>query len=144
LPSDGLLDTSDHHRVDFGDEDYVRNRCCETAERAAALLTKVAEPPTLASQHLPATQLSALLLRMCGSGKLTHLLRSVPPCTVLPAAEMYDHAVLDCYRELADLDRQRLLSASSRSAAVVEGSAAKLAWLLLRGSRLGRSVSAKL
>ena len=104
LPSDGLPDISDDHRVDLGDEDYVRNRCCETAERAAALLTKIAELPTLASPHLPATQLSALLLRMCGSGKLTHLLRSVPPCTVLPAAEMYDHAVLDCYRELADLD----------------------------------------
>ena len=40
LPSDGLPDTSDDHRVDLGDEDYVRNRCCETAERAAALLTK--------------------------------------------------------------------------------------------------------
>ena len=104
LPPAGLLDESDDHRVGLGDENYVRDRCCETAERAAALLDRVAQLPTLASPHLPARQLSAQLLRLCGSGKLTHLLRSTPPCMVQPAAVKYDHAVLDCYRELAGLD----------------------------------------
>ena len=104
LPPAGLPDDSDDFRVDLGDEDYVRDRCCETAERAAALLDRVAQLPTLASPHLPARQLSAQLLRLCGSGKLTHLLRSTPPCMVQPAAVKYDHAVLDCYRELAGLD----------------------------------------
>ena len=68
LPPAGLPDDSDDFRVDLGDEDSVRDRCWETAERAAAMLDKVAELPTLASPQLPATQLSALLLRMCGSG----------------------------------------------------------------------------
>ena len=104
LPASGLPDPSDDHRVDLGVEDFARDRCCETAVRAAALLAKVAELPTLASPHLPATQLSALLLRMCGAGKLIHLLRSTPPPSVLPAAELYDRAVLDCYRVVADLD----------------------------------------
>ena len=104
LPASDLPDPSDDHRVDIGGDDFARDRCVETATRAATLLGKVAELPSLASPHLPATQLSALLLRQCGAGKLTHLLRSTPPPTVLPAAELYDLAVLDCYRVIADLD----------------------------------------
>ena len=41
---------------------------------------------------------------MCGSGKLTQLLRSTPPSSVLNVAERYDKAVLECYREVAGLD----------------------------------------
>ena len=104
LPSSGLPDASDSHRVDLGGEDFVRERCNEVSGRAAAFLEKLAELPTLASPHLPAAQLSGLLLRMCGCGKLTHLLRSTPPASVSQAARAYDSALLDCYRELAALD----------------------------------------
>ena len=104
LPPSGLPDASDDHRVDLGGEDHVRQRCNKTAERATALLRKLSELPTLALPHLPAAQLSALLLRMCGCGKLTHLLRSTPPSTAREAAVSYDRALLDCYRELAALD----------------------------------------
>ena len=46
----------------------------------------------------------ALLLRMRGVGKLTHLLRSTPPAQVQPAARAFDEAVLKAYESLADLD----------------------------------------
>ena len=90
--------------MDLGSTDYVLQRCNETADRATVLLCKIAELPTLASPHLPAVQLSALLFRMCGSGKITHFLRSTPPSSVREAAVSFDHAMLVCYRDLASLD----------------------------------------
>ena len=59
----------DVFRIDLGSTDYVLQRCNGTAERATVFLRKVAELPTLASPHLPAIQLSAVLLGMCvGAG----------------------------------------------------------------------------
>ncbi len=72
--------------------------------RTAALLERFAELPALASPHLPAVQSAALLLRMCGCGQATHLLRSSPPTRVQEAARAYDHALLQTYEKLASLD----------------------------------------
>ena len=68
------------------------------------LLGASAELPAKASPHQPAVQIAALLLRMCGCGKVTHLLRSGPPTTTRPAARAYDAALLKSYEELAELD----------------------------------------
>ena len=94
VPHSGMPDARDVYRVDLGGDDYVKQRCNETAERATVLFRTVAELLTLASPHLPAVQFSALLLRMCGCGKLR----------VRKAAASFDHAMLECYRELASLD----------------------------------------
>ncbi len=104
LPAGGLPAPGDDHRVDLGDEDYEAQRCKEVAGRAAALLAKLAELPTHASPQHPAVQLAALLLRHCGCGKVTHLLRSTPPASVREAARSYDAALLQAYEELAALD----------------------------------------
>ena len=104
VPPSGMPDDRDDFRVDLGNTDYVLQRCNATADRAAVFLRKVAELPTLASPHLPAVQLSALLLRMCGGGKITHLLRSTPPGSVREATACFDQAMLDSYAELAALD----------------------------------------
>ena len=47
---------------------------------------------------------SALLLRLCGAGKVTHLLRSTPPAQTLAAAKAFDAALLHAYETLAALD----------------------------------------
>ena len=49
-------------------------------------------------------QASALLLRLCGPGKVTHLLRSNPPACTRHAAAAFDAALLQAYEELAGLD----------------------------------------
>ncbi len=73
-------------------------------EHAAALLERFAKLPTLSSPHLPTVQSAALLLRMCGCGKVTHMLRSNPPAGVQEAARTYDAALLQAYEKLASLD----------------------------------------
>ena len=62
--------------MDLGGADFTAERCAEVAERAAAFVGKLAEIPELASPHLPAVQTAAFLRRLCGSGKVTHLLRT--------------------------------------------------------------------
>ena len=104
LPANGLHVLDDERRVDVGTEDYAAQRCHEVVGRAAALLQAFAELPAKASPHLPAVQVAALLLRLCGCGKVTHLLRTAPPPTTRPAARVYDAALLKCYEELAELD----------------------------------------
>ena len=104
LPANGLPAESDERRMDLGTTTYAKQRCAETAERAGALLAKVAELPTSASPHQPAVQVAALLLRLCGGGKVTHLLRCNPPDTVAEPARSFDTALLKAYETLADLD----------------------------------------
>ena len=104
LPPGNMPDESDGRRLDLGGAGYAAARCAETAERAAALLRKLAQLPALASPHLPAAQAAGLLLRLCGAGKLTHQLRSSPLADSRAAAAAYDEAVLEAYRELARLD----------------------------------------
>ena len=104
LPANGLPDSSDAHRVDLGGGDFASHCCCEVADRATALLERLADLPTHASPHLPAVQVAALLLRVCGAGKVTHLLRSNPPATVVSAASRFDKALLEAYVALAALD----------------------------------------
>lgn len=86
IPHAGLPDTSAACRVDIGGENYVYESCREGAERACILLRRIAELPALASPHIPAVQLSAALLRMCGFGEATHLLFSAcrMQCRVRP------------------------------------------------------------
>ncbi len=49
-------------------------------------------------------QVAGLLLRHCGAGKFTHLLRSNPPTSVRAAARAYDTELLKAYEALASLD----------------------------------------
>ena len=44
------------------------------------------------------------MLRMCGTGKLTHMLRSAPPRATQEAARRYDQAILASYVEITGLD----------------------------------------
>ncbi len=104
LPANGLPALDDERRVDLGTEDYAKQRCQEIVDRAAALLQAFAELPAKASPHQPAVQVAALLLRLCGCGKVTHLLRCAPPTTTRAAARAYDAALLKNYEELAELD----------------------------------------
>ena len=104
LPENGLPDRSDEQRVDLGADGYEEERCREVAQRAAKLLARLAELPTLASPHLPAVQVAALLLRLCGCGKITHLLRSNPPARTEAAAKAFDKSLLQAYVDLAGLD----------------------------------------
>ena len=104
LPAGGLPDESDARRVDLGTAGFAEQRCGEVVLRATALLQRIAELPTLASPHLPAVQVSALLLRLCGCGKVTHLLRSSPPASTEAAAGVFDAALLEAYVKLAELD----------------------------------------
>jgi hypothetical protein len=104
FPANGMPAPDDERRVDIGSEDYAKQRCHEVVERAAALLQAFAELPAKASPHQPAVQVAALLLRLCGCGKVTHLLRSTPPSTTKSAARVFDTALLKCYEELAELD----------------------------------------
>ena len=104
LPENGLPAENDERRLDLGSDDYATERCNEVVRRAAALLQLLADLPAKASPHLPAVQVAALLLRLCGGGKVTHLLRSTPPPLVREAARAYDAAVLKCYEDLAELD----------------------------------------
>ena len=103
LPAHGLPDESDNWRVDLGTGSYEARRCGEVAARAAALLGRFAELPALASPHLPAVQVAALLLRVCGTGKVAHMLRSNPPTSTAAAAGTFDEAVLQAYTALASL-----------------------------------------
>jgi len=104
LPPSGLPDREDEVRVDLGAGDFAKERCVEAAARAAAFVHKLAELPELAPPHLPAVQSAGLLLRLCGAGKLTHLLRSNPPAQTRAAAHNYDAALLRAYETLAALD----------------------------------------
>ena len=104
LPEDGLPAEDDQRRVDLGTDAFAKERCAEVSARAATLLERFAELPTQASPHQPAVQVAALLLRHCGCGKVTHLLRSTPPATVREAARAYDAALLTCYEVLTELD----------------------------------------
>ena len=104
LPEGGLPDDSDQRRVDLGADDYAEERCLEVVDRAAVFLRRVADLPTRASPHLPAVQAAALLLRLCGCGKVTHLLRSNPPARTAAAARRFDEALLKAYEDLASLD----------------------------------------
>ncbi len=104
LPENGLPAENDERRLDLGTEDYATERCHEVVRRAAALLELLAELPAKASPQQPAVQVAALLLRLCGCGKVTHLLRSTPPQLVREAARTYDAALLKCYEDLAELD----------------------------------------
>jgi len=104
LPANGLPNQDDERRVDLGGEDFTAERCLEVGERAAAFVTKLAELPVLASPHLPAVQSAAKLLRLCGSGKITHLLRSNPPAQTQLAGRNFDAAVLKAYEALTELD----------------------------------------
>jgi len=104
LPANGLPDNEDERRVDLGSPDFAAERCAEVATRAATFVSKLAELPDRASPHLPAVQTAALLLRLCGSGKLTHLLRANPPAQAQRAARAFDAGVLRAYEELAALD----------------------------------------
>ncbi len=104
LPDNDLPDDRGGLRVDLGAHDYAAQRCREVVVCAAALLERFAELPTLSSPHFPAVQSAALLLRMCGCGKVIHLLRSSPPASVREAARSYDAALLQAYDKLASLD----------------------------------------
>ena len=104
LPANGLPAENDERRVDLAPEDHAKQRCEEVVARASALLERVAALPREASAHQPAVQVAALLLRLCGCGKVTHLLRCNPPATVLDAARAYDSALLRTYKALAGLD----------------------------------------
>ena len=88
----------------LGGEDFASHRCCEVADRATALLERLAELPTHASPHLPAVQVAALLLRYGGAGKVTHLLRSNAPATVASTAARFGKALLEAYVALEALD----------------------------------------
>ena len=87
LPPSGLPAHDDDRRVDLGEAGFSSRRCSEVAARAALLLERLSELPVLASPHFPAVHTSALLLRLCGAGKVTHLLRSTPPAQTLAAAK---------------------------------------------------------
>ena len=104
LPDRGLPDDSDGRRVDLGTNHDAQERCEEVAARAAAFLDKLGDLPTEASPHLPAVQAAALLLRLCGAGKLTHLLRTTLPTLASSAARSFDAALLETYEKLAALD----------------------------------------
>jgi len=104
LPPKGLPHDTDARRVDLGLGNFAAERCNEVTARAEALLDKLAALPTNASPHQPAVQVAALLLRLCGSGKVTHLLRSNPPASTATAAKAFDAALLRAYTELAQLD----------------------------------------
>ena len=80
------------------------NASKQTTARACELLSRIAALPAQASPHLPAVQLSALMLRMCGTGKLTHMLRSAPPRATQEAARRYDQALLASYVKITGLD----------------------------------------
>ena len=96
--------SDDERRVDVGSDEYATQRCHEVVDRAVTLLQGIAELPAKASPHQPAVQVAALLLRLCGCGKVSQLLRSTLPPTTRPAARAYDTALLTCYEELAELD----------------------------------------
>ena len=104
LPENGLPAHNDDRQVDVGSASYTQERCKETVDRAKVLLEAIAELPARASPHLPAVQMAALLLRLCGCGKVTHLLRCAPPAVTQQAARSYDSALLDSYADLAELD----------------------------------------
>ena len=104
MPAAGLPAPGDEARVDVGDHGYTKQRCEETAKRAEAFLARLADLPANASPHLPAVQVAALLLRMCGCGKITHMLRSNPPSTTREAARSFDATLLEAYTKLAELD----------------------------------------
>ena len=125
LLANGLPDCSDARRMDLGSEDFALHRCCEVADRATALLERLAELPTHASPHLPAVQVAALLLRVCGAGKVMHMLRSNPPATVASAAARFDKALLEAYVSLAATPQNRRSSANFPSATAAAASAAK-------------------
>jgi hypothetical protein len=104
LPETGLPADGDELRVDLAPDDHAKQRCKEVVARAAALLERVAALPCEASPHQPGVQVAALLLRLCGCGKVTHLLRCNPPAVVQEAAQTYDKALRDCYEEITALD----------------------------------------
>ena len=104
FPDAGLPDDTDERRVDMGSHCFVEARCLEVAGRAANLLQRLADLPASASAHLPAVQAASLLLRMCGAGKITHLLRSNPPEATKQAAAHFDRELLQTYEAIADLD----------------------------------------
>ena len=101
LPESGLPAEGDDLRVDLGSGGFAAARCGEAAERAARFCLLLGELPAHASPHLPAVQAAALLLRMCGVGKLTHLLRSTPPAQVQPAAVAEEAAVAEARKGAA-------------------------------------------
>ena len=104
LPASGVPDHEDAVRVDFGDVSFTEARCMEVGARAEVFLERLAELPVLASPHLPAVQAAALLLRLCGVGKITHLLRTNPPAQVSAAARSFDTALMQAYEAIAALD----------------------------------------
>lgn len=67
-------------------------------------MKNVARLPATASAHLLAVQVAALLLRLSGTSKLTHVLRTNPPELSAAAARDFDEAVLKAYEVLAALD----------------------------------------
>ena len=89
--------------MDLGTGCYAAERCEEVAQRATTVLERLADLPTDASPHFPAVQVAALLLRLCCTGKVTHLLRSNPPATVQAAASVYDAALLTADEKLTRL-----------------------------------------
>ena len=104
LPANGLPDNEDGRRVDLGSLGFAAERCAEVAARVATFVSKLAKLPDRASPHLPAVQTAVLLLRLFGSGKLTHLLRANPPAQTQRADRAFDAGVSRAYEELAVLD----------------------------------------
>ena len=104
LPHGELPAEGDDRRVDLGSTSFEAERAKEVADRARALLAKIATLPEQASPHLPAVQSAGLLLRLCGVGKVTHLLRTIPPDSTANAALIFDEGVLASYETLAGLD----------------------------------------
>ena len=143
MPQGGLPAADDERRLDVGTDDFATRRCTEVAERATTLLGRIADLPTAASPHQPAVQTAALLLRLCGCGKVAHLLRSCPPAATRPAAQLFDREVLSAYTRLARLDPSlstKRCSANFRSGLAAGACAARSGWRPLLGSPRGRSV----
>ena len=57
-----------------------------------------------ACARVSARQCAGKLLRVCGSSRINHLLRTTPPHTVRKAAEVFDKALLAAYVALTHLD----------------------------------------
>ena len=116
-----MPDEADALGVALGAEGYAAQHCEGVARRASNLLEKLADLPNTASPHLPATQAAALLLRHCGPGKLTHLLRSTPPTSTRAAAEAYDDATLAACRRLLPWTRSRTTTERSAGCRCASG-----------------------
>ena len=88
----------------LGSDGYVGAFLDTKLEKFQDFLEAVERVAEDAAPHLPRTQSSFLLLRVCGLGRLTHLTRLLPPAGTAAFTAAADAAVLASFTRLAQLD----------------------------------------